>query len=62
MSGNSTNGTGGGISAAGALQLQRSTIAGNTAATSGLPRPSTAINDTIVAATTGAACGGAARR
>ena len=60
VSGNSTTGAGGGIFAAGALQLQRSTIAGNTAATgSGLSAgASTAINDTIVAATTGAACAG----
>ena len=61
VSGNSTTGTGGGIYAAGAVALDRTTIAGNTAATgSGLfsGRRRDAINDTIVTAATGTACGG----
>ena len=57
ISGNTTNGNGGGIySAAGSLDLQSTTIAGNTAASgSGLFKPGsgTVIEDTIIAATGG---------
>jgi hypothetical protein len=63
ISGNSTTGNGGGIfSAAGALALQSTTIAGNTAASgSGLFKPGsgTVIQDSIIAASSGTACAGA---
>ena len=65
ISGNTTNGSGGGIySAAGSLDLQSTTIAENTAGTprsgSGLFKAGsgTVIEDSIIAATSGAACAG----
>ena len=63
ISGNSTNGTGGGINSLnGILGLQSSTVAANTAASgSGIFKPGsgTAIQDSIIAASSGAACAGA---
>ncbi len=62
ISGNTTNGDGGGIySVAGSLDLQSTTIAGNTARSgSGLFKPGsgTVIEDSIIAATGGTACAG----
>jgi CSLREA domain-containing protein len=63
ISGNTTNGSGGGIySVAGVLGLQSTTIAGNTAASGSAlfkPGSGTSIQDSILAATTGTACAGA---